>query len=317
MKINPTIKKVLNVMLIVFGSILVAFGNIVFLEPYAINAGGLNGLGIIVAHFVDEGVKDLVYNIVVYILSIGLWVLGFFTLGKNFAFKTLASTIAFPIATTLFTMVPGTKDFAAGITNILSTVNEAGITTGTYLMASLFGGVFVGFGVGLTFLGGGSTGGIDVLTLLYVKLFNIKEAVASFINDIAVIVLGIIFLCAADAEKYLMPCLAGVLSIVITAVMIDIAYGTFATVYQCDIISKEWETLSAYAQDELLRGVTIIPVKGGYKHTDKMMIRVVLSKTQYDIFKSRIAEVDPTAFITVTETKIVFGEGFKTNKKRH
>ena len=310
---KPLLIKILKYSLVVLGSIFVAFGNTVFLTPLDINAGGLNGIGIILMNFASESSKMIVYNIVIYALSIILWFVGFFLISKDFAIKTLVSTIVFPFATSLFTIIPGTKDFAANITNILLSYGSEP-TIGTYLLFAMVGGVLVGFGVAITFMGGGSTGGVDVLTFIFEKFLRIKQSIGSFIVDGLVVTLGLCILCPVDAQKYLLPCFAGVLSITISALMIDIIYVAFLTVYQVDVISSQWEKISKYAQDKIGRGATIIYAKGGYQGDERVMVRIVLSKIQYEDLRAFISEVDPSAFITITTTKAVFGEGFKPNK---
>ena len=310
---KPLLIKILKYSLVVLGSIFVAFGNTVFLTPLDINAGGLNGIGIILMNFASESSKMIVYNIVIYALSIILWFVGFFLISKEFAIKTLVSTIVFPFATSLFTIIPGTKDFAASITNILLNYGETP-TIGTYMLFAMVGGVIVGFGVAITFMGGGSTGGVDVLTFIFEKFLRIKQSIGSFIVDGLVVCLGLCILCPIDAQKYLLPCFAGILSITISALMIDIIYVAFLTVYQVDVISSQWEKISKYAQDKIGRGATIIYAKGGYQGDERVMVRIVLSKIQYEELRAFISNVDPSAFITITTTKAVFGEGFKPNK---
>lgn len=301
---------------VILGSIIVAFGNTVFLTPLEINAGGLNGLGIIIMNFCSESSKMIAYNIAIYALSIILWFIGFFFISKEFAIKTLISTIVFPFATSLFTIIPGTKDFAESITTILLKYcsNPASPDIGAYMLFAMVGGVIVGFGVAVTFMGGGSTGGVDVITFIFEKYLNIKQSIASFIIDGLVVGIGICVLCPGAADKYLLPCLVGILSIAVSALMIDIIYIRFQTVYQVDVISTFWEEISRFAQDDLGRGATIIPVKGGYKHTDKIMLRIVLSKAQIEELQNFIANIDNKAFVTITTAKAVFGEGFKAHK---
>ena len=310
---KPLLVKILKYLLVVIGSVLVAFGNTVFLTPLDINAGGLNGIGIIIMNFVSESSRLIAYNIVIYSLSVALWFIGFFFISKDFAIKTLVSTIVFPFATSLFTIIPGTKDFAQDITNILlSYGNEP--TIGTYMLFALVGGVIVGFGVAITFIGGGSTGGVDVLTFIFEKFLRIKQSIASFMIDGLVVGLGLCILCPLDAQQYLLPCFVGILSVTITALMIDIVYIAFLTVYQVDVISSQWEKISKYAQDKIGRGATIIYAKGGYQGDERVMVRVVLSKIQCEELRAFISTVDPSAFVTITTTKAVFGEGFKPNK---
>lgn len=309
----PKVIKTLMYLVVILGSVIVAFGNIVFLTPLDINAGGLNGIGIIVMNFFSEANKIVAYNITIYILSVILWVVGYFFIGKEFAFKTLLSSIVFPLATSLFTMVPGPKDFASSITNILLSYGSEP-TIGTYMLFSMIGGVIVGFGVAVTFMGGGSTGGVDVLTFIFEKFLRIKQSIASLLIDGFVVSLGLIILCPIDAGRYLLPCLVGVLSIAISALMIDMIYIAFQIVYQVDVISSKWEEISRYAQDELGRGATLIPVKGGYQGQERIMVRVVLSKIQCEALREYISKIDSSAFLTIGQTKAVFGEGFKVNK---
>ncbi len=314
---------ILRIFAVVLGTIIVALGNLLFLVPLDINSGGLSGIGIIVRFFVHDDFKVLAYNIVIWSLSIVLWVLGRIFIGREFAYKTLLSTIIFPLANSLFTMVPGVTDGINFLADLIKTAgNEGGvITAGNYLLCSLFGGVFVGTGVAITFVGGGSTGGVDVLTFLIEKYAHIKQSIASFIVDGLIVVAGICCLVAVKPEM-LISCLSGIISAFITALVIEVIYIGSQSNYQADIISDKWEEISSYVQDELERGATIIPAKGGYHGDERIILRVVIDKRQYEKLKKYIAEVDPKAFITYTQTHATFGEGFKSyynvykNKKK-
>ncbi|MFA7032596.1 MAG: YitT family protein, partial [Bacilli bacterium] len=167
----------MQILVVILGSFLLAFGNIVFLSPAMINAGGLNGISIIVKSFFAEGYQDIVYNITTAVLSIVLWIVGLIFIGKDFAIKTLLSTIMVPVATCFFTFVPGVSDWCQNITSaILSNPME----TGEILLAGITGGVIVGVGVAITFVGGGSSGGVDVLSFILNKYLNIKQSIGSF-----------------------------------------------------------------------------------------------------------------------------------------
>ena len=180
---------------------------------------------------------------------------------------------------------------------------------GNYILCGLFGGVFVGGGVALTFLGGGSTGGVDVIQVLLYKYFKVKESVSSFAIDAVVIIIGM-----ASMQLWI-PALCGALSAFVTALLIETVYIRNQTSYQVDIISKEWEKISEFAQNELERGATIIRAEGGYKGEERVILRVVFPKAQYEKIREFIASVDPHAFITFTQTNAVYGEGFQSNKK--
>lgn len=192
--------------------------------------------------------------------------------------------------------------------------NGGTATAGNYLICGIFGGIFIGGGVAVTFLGGGSTGGVDTLIFLMEKHWKIKESVASFIIDASIVIFGVTVF-AVNREN-LIPCLCGMISAFIAALMIEHIYIGGQTSYQVDIISEHWEEISRYAQDELERGATIIRAEGGYKGEERVILRIVFDKRQYRQLRRYIASVDPKAFVTFTQTNAVFGEGFKKNSKK-
>lgn len=304
-------KLICRTILVIIGTTIVAVGNIAFLVPLDINAGGLSGIGIIARYFADPSFKTLIYNIIVTGVSVILWLVGLLFIGKDFAIKTLVATIVFPAANWILTTVPGISTSIANFGELIKTSGN-GPTAGNYLLAGLFGGVFVGTGVSITFVGGGSTGGVDVITFLFEKYLKIKQSIASFLVDGTIVVLGLILLLPRD-NSFLLPCLSGILSAFVTALIIEVIFIGSQTSYQVDIISEKWEEISQFAQDEMGRGATIIPAKGGYRGENRPILRIVFDKRQYNKIRTFISKVDPKAFVTFTRTNAVFGEGFKSH----
>lgn len=290
---------------IVLGTFLLSFGAVIFLERSNLVAGGVSGIAIIVQHIVRTSTGDpniLIYDYIVYGLMVFFWLIGLIFVSKEFAFKTLLSTVLYMGLTSLFLRVP----FFINLADEFAGSGEAG----NLMLCAIFGGVFVGGGVAITFVGGGSTGGVDVLQILAAKYLRIKESVASFFVDGVVVLVGMIVM------QLWVPALCGILSSFVTAGLIEIVYVRRQTAYQVDIISDKWEEISRYAQDELERGATIIHAEGGYKGEERIILRIVFDKLQYEQIRDYIASVDPKAFVTFTQTNAVFGEGFKNNKKR-
>lgn len=300
-----------KVLIVIFGTFLVAFGNIAFLVPLDINAGGLNGVAIIARYFVDDSIKVLIYNLIVDGAAVLLWLVGLIFVGKEFALKTLVATIAFPLANWLFTACPGLSEGIVKFGEILKNAGN-GPTAGNYLMAGIFGGVFVGVGVAVTFVGGGSTGGVDVLTFLMEKYLHIRQSIASFIIDGSIVTVGLCIMLPIHSD-FLLPCLSGIISAFMSAIIIEVIYIGSQTSYQVDIISEKWEEISQYAQDVLGRGTTIIHAQGGYHGDERIILRIVFNKREYSKIRSYIAKIDPRAFVTYTQTNAVFGEGFKAH----
>ena len=190
------LKIVKDTLLIILGNFVLAFGTAIFLTKLNIVAGGLSGIGIIFQYHFGQYVGGQLIDIVVFIFTWILWVIGLIFLGKDFALKTLISAIVYPLALSLFLRVPvfGTLSESIcyyGLT-VTDGVVEGSVPIGHLLLCGLFGGVFVGTGVALTFTGGGSTGGVDVIIALLGKYTPIKESVASFMIDAVIIVTAMI-----------------------------------------------------------------------------------------------------------------------------
>lgn len=296
-------KQLLNYFLVILGTFLLAFGSVIFLTKCELVAGGVSGIAIIVQHFVS--VK--IYDYIVAGLTIILWLLGLLFVGKDFALKTLLSSILYILFTFLLVRVPFFDQLGH---EFAGTLNGNKSEVGNYILCGIFGGVFVGGGVAITFLGGGSTGGVDVFQIILKKYAQIKESVSSFFVDAVVVIVGMI------SMQLWIPALCGVLSSFITAVLIEVVYIRNQTSYQVDIISDHWEEISEYAQNVLERGATIIHAQGGYKGEERVILRIVFDKAQYEKIRDFIASVDPKAFVTFTQTNAVYGEGFSNHHKK-
>lgn len=292
------LKLVNNYVAIVLGTFLLAFGSVIFLTKAELVAGGISGIAIIIQHFVDVAI----YDYLVAGLTILFWLIGLIFLGKDFAIKTALSSLLYIGFTFLFKRVVFFDELAKTF------AGEQ--LAGNLILCGIFGGVFIGGGVAITFLGGGSSGGVDVVQLLLSKYTGIKESVSGFLID------GIIILVGMFSMQLWVQSLCGILSSFVTAALIEIVYIKNQTAYQVDIISDKWEEISRYAQDELERGATIIHAQGGYKGEERVILRVVFDRFQYEKIKKYIASVDPKAFVTYTQTNAVFGEGFKKHTKK-
>ena len=101
----------------------------------------------------------------------------------------------------------------------------------------------------------------------------------------------------------------------IMVALVEIVYIKHQTSYQVDIISDKWQEINEYSQKVLDRGTTIIHAEGGYKGDERVILRIVFDRMQYEKIREYIASVDPHAFVTFTQTNAVYGEGFNSNRK--
>lgn len=285
-----------RVLLCLIGSFILAFGTGVFLTPANVVAGGISGIGIIINHFVEPLVKFNVVDIIVWILNIFFLILAIIFMGKRFTLHTLISTFAYPAFLTLITR-----------THMLSFISDHFVnpTTVLLLIAGLLGGLCVGAGCALTFLGDGSTGGVDVLCFILAKYTGIKQSFSSFVVDASVIIVGM-----ALIRDNVVASLIGILSALMSALTIHFVYVQTNNNYVADIITEKTDEISKLIVKTFNRTTTIIDAIGSYSKSKKKLVRFVMEKRELPYFRDAIIKIDPKAFVTITPVKMVLGEGF-------
>lgn len=262
------------------GTFLLAVGLALFLEPNTIAPGGVTGFAIVLKQ---------VTNIPVYItnlvINIPLFIIGIIILGKNFGWKTLYATVLLSV---FLKIIP---------------INE--ITT-DLLLASIFGGLISGVGLGIVFKVGGTTGGTDLAGSIFNKILP-SFSVSTFMMALDLIV--VIF--AGIVDKRVETALYSVIALFITVKVIDLILEGMTYVKAFLIISNKPEEISNRIIEDLDRGVTLLRGKGMYTKEERDVLLCVVNRYQFTKTKNIVHEIDPNAFIMVTELSEVLGEGFK------
>ena len=197
-----------NFLLVVFGTLLLGFGTAVFIIPFDLITGGMSGLAIVLTRVIPLNISVDLY---VTILTWLLFLLGLIILGRGFALRTLVSAVIYPVTLSL-TLHLCSPDVLGGFLYLPASPHGEL----TLLVSAVFGGVFVGTGCALTFLGGGSTGGLDVLAFTFCKIFKkAKSSVVIFVIDATIIIIG------AFIARDLVLTLLAITSAFISALVID------------------------------------------------------------------------------------------------
>ncbi len=284
-----------NYGLVFIGSLLLAVGTGVFLMPAVLNTGGMMGLGLIAQHLwgFDPDIVVLVLTWVFFLISL-LFV------GWRFTFKSLVSSLVYPLFLILLMRIPS-------IATETSRLFGEGADIATKLIAGVFGGVFCGVGVALTFRGGGSTGGVDIIVILINKYLHISHSVLSFLVD------GLIVLIGLFVMQNVLLSLIGIMSAFVYALTLEFVFVGRSHVLSAYIISPtKSKEINEWIQTNTNRGSTLIPIKGGYKGDEYTMILVNFDRSEYGHIIDGVAKIDKNAFITINQSKSVLGEGFKT-----
>lgn len=301
MQINKDIalrKSLKNGLLVVLGTLLIAFGSGVFLVPFDLVAGGMSGLAIVLVKIYSSPFFTVDFYVTV--MSWGFFALGVFTLGRTFALKTLISTLIYPPAFALCKWLVK-PNVLGGIFDISAGAH----TDAAIVVAAVFGGVCVGAGVALAFLGGGSTGGTDVLALIASKrVKQISSASLIFMLDAAVIVGGVF------AVGDLVLSLLGIVSAFAASVVLDSIFGGSSRAFVANIVSEKPDLINKAVIEQLQRTTTIIPCIGGYSGAKKYTVTVSFGISEYSSLLASVLKNDPRAFITVHRAHEINGEGW-------
>ncbi|NCB33589.1 MAG: YitT family protein [Erysipelotrichia bacterium] len=274
-------KKIKNTVFVTFGTFLLCLAVEMFIIPYNILSGGVAGLAVALKPFIHVN-ETLFANI----LTIGLLLFGGLVLGKSFFFETALSSFLYPVFTTLcakYATVP--------------VIDPA--------IASFYGGLLGGIGIGIVMTVGASTGGMDIPPLIIHKLTGTKISALVLITDMMTVLLGLI---AYDLSSVLI----GLISVFITSIAIEkvLSISEGATAKSVQIISIHWDEINDRINDELNRGTTVYDVHGGYQGTPRKVLLVVVSQKQYSALISIVDNIDPKAFVITTDAVDMHGEGF-------
>ena len=280
MKNRKTINKgiIKEYLLIILGSLLTALSFNFFFISNQIAPGGLSGLAS-VFHFVfgfPVGVTTL-------ILNIPLFLAGIRQLGGVFGIRTLLATILLSVFIDLI-KVPALTDDS--------------------LLASIYGGILMGLGLGIIFRMNATTGGTDLLArLIHQHFSSISVGLVLFMVDLSVVVLAGVFLGPSQG-------LYAVVALALSSKVVDLVQEGLNTAKAVFIISDHSEKISQWILKELDRGATLLSGKGAYTGKEKDVILCAVNRTQIAELKGVIHEIDPAAFILVADVREVTGEGF-------
>lgn len=282
--------------LIVIGSFILAAGFVFFINPYNIVPGGVYGIGIVVHHlskgwfsFWPTGIPIGLFGLV---LNIPLTIIGIKVLGPRFGVKTVIGFVLTSVFMDLLTMVVGEND-PLGLANDL-------------FMGCVFGGVLIGFGLGLIFKAKATSGGSDIVAMVIAKYTRMPLGQLMIYVDSAIVLFGLLVF-----QDWKIPLYSWIV-IFVTGKVIDITMQGVSYDKTLFIISKEFELIRDKIINDLNRGGTYIPGKGMFNNADKTIIFTVLNRRELAILEEYIHQIDPKAFVTVVDANEILGEGFKS-----
>ncbi|HPF93950.1 MAG TPA: YitT family protein, partial [Tenuifilaceae bacterium] len=277
--------------LITVGAFILASGFVFFIDPHKIAPGGVYGIGIIV-HYLTKGMfswapEGFPIGTVGLILNIPLTIIGIKLLGPRFGVKTV---IGF-ILTSIFI---DAQHYLFGYDPL---VDDA-------LLSSIFGGVLVGFGLGLIFKSKATSGGSDIIAMIIAKYTRLPLGQLMIYVDSAIVLIAL-----AAFKDWKIPLYSWIV-IYITGKVIDMTIQGVSYDKTLFIISEKYEEIREKLIVDLDRGGTLINGIGMYKGQEKKIIFTNVSRREVYILSNFIEQIDPRAFITVIDANEILGNGF-------
>lgn len=279
MKKNSFLK---DIILIVFGTMFAGFGMASFLLPNKLSSGGFTGIATVFYYFFGWNV-----GFTVIILNIPFFVYAFVRIGKKFLIKTVIATFLLSFFIDIFEYLP--------------------LLTNDRLLASIYGGVLIGIGTGLTFKAHTSTGGTDLIVQI-VRSFKVRISSSKLLNliDICVVVLNVVFFREFEIGLY------SAIAIFLDGVLIDIVFEGINFSKLVFIVSNKNTEIVNMIHENLKAGATEIYGKGTYLNQNKVVIMSVMNRREIPILCENVYEIDRDAFLIVSNAREVYGLGFKS-----
>lgn len=281
-------KSIVTLIGVLAGNVILAFTVAAFVVPHGIIMGGATGIGLTITHYFPMNLSA-----VIFVVNILLFILGALTLGKKFAFTTIISTFVYPMFLSVIQAIPGIDQL-----------------TDNVLLASLYGGALLGLGIGMVVRVGASTGGTDILALVFNKWFHAPVAVLMYIVDFTVLIFQIFF---SDSEQILY----GILCLILSTTVLNRVMLMGKSQIQLFIVSEKYKEIKERVLKEIDAGVTMVDIETGYGEKRQQGVLCVVQNRKLYSVKEMIQTIDPKAFITITQINEVRGRGFTMERIRY
>ncbi|MCT7462378.1 MULTISPECIES: YitT family protein [Aliarcobacter] len=269
---------------IILGSFAMAFGTVCFLSPNEIITGGGVGISLLLHAIFPQ----ITLGIIIAVVSIPFLILSYIYFGKYYLFKTFIVVL-----------------LLSTFTDILKEVLKIEAITHDILLAAIFGGIFIGLGVGLVIKGRASTGSTSVVGEIVAKKTKYKAAEVLLAIDATIMFASVFVYNDIDKSLYSM------LSVYVGIRVLDIILTGRPSKKIVNIVSNNVEVLKEQIRERIEEHGTILTGIGLHQGQNKTIIYVTVDAGKIDLLKNLITKYDPDAFMIITEASEFLGRGLK------
>lgn len=310
-------------LMVTLGILIYTLAWAVFLIPNNLVGGGVSGISSMI-QYATQGTIQMGYSY--FVLNAILIVAAVVILGMGFGAKTLYAIV---LASVALRFLPGL--IPAQIVQHLAIDNGK-------LLSVLMGGLMAGIGIGMSISNGGSTGGTDIIALIYTKYHNVSPGKVILFLDFVIILSSLVIpsyvadldpetgAALLDAEgnalMHRMPfydkvttVLYGLILVTVNSNVLDLYISGSKQSVMLFILSHQYDRIADSITKDLHRGVTVLDGKGWYTKQDMKVLMVITRKTDLNLLLRYIKQIDSHAFLSVSSVNGVYGKGFDTIKK--
>ncbi|WP_409251165.1 YitT family protein [Bacillus sp. SCS-153A] len=281
--------RVKNILFIILGSAIFAFGLVHFNIQNELAEGGFTGITLLLYFLagIDPSYSNLALNIPIFFI-------GWKFLGRRAFYYTIIGTISLSVFLWIFQRYQMTIPLE-----------------GDLFLAALFAGAFLGVGLGIIFRYGGTTGGVDIIARLVHKYVGWSMGKTMFIFDAVVISVSLITYLGYREAMYTL------VAVFVGARVIDFMQEGAYAARGAMIISDKHEEIADTINEKMDRGVTVLKGHGSFTKENRNVLYCVVGKNEIVRLKNIISFVDPHAFVSVTVVHDVLGEGFTLDANKN
>lgn len=276
---------ILEYLLITAGALCVGVGVYFFKFQNNFSFGGVTGVAVVISKWLGGAVSSGTVNL---IISFALLIVGFLVLGRDCGFKTAYGTIV----------------LSGSISLMEQLVPLNGPITDSPMLELCFAVALPAFGSAILFNIDASTGGTDIIAMILKKYTSINIGNALFLTDILITVL-------AFPTFGLTTGLYSVLGLAIKSFLVDIVIENINMCKYFNVVCTNPDPICRFITEELNRSATVCEAKGAFSHEDRVIIFTVLSRRQAVQLRRYIRQVEPSAFVLISNTSEIIGRGFK------
>ena len=280
-----------------------ALGWSIFLLPNNLIGGGVSGFASIIfyATGIPMGATYLILNILLILIGTKI-------LGTGFGGKTIYAIIMTAI---LLAVLPKVipVDF----------IHEFALSNGK-LICTIIGGIIAGVGIGLSISQGGSTGGTDIVALVWCRFYPTSPGRVILMVDLFIISSSLLFPSHTETGELLSfvdklaVVVYGLIQVTVSGYAVDLYISGTKQSVQAFIFTKKTKEMADAIAYDMKRGVTAIPAKGWFSQEERDVLMVVIRKSDLNLLLRYVKTIDPDAFLSISNVSGVYGQGFDTIK---